>query len=225
MERKRTPIPIDVTFFQKEHEQGHNYSVRETFLKIYNSNHWNSEKSASGPGSDDVQTAEIQQVLPGLNNLLSVKTFLDLPCGDCNWMSHVDLGVDRYIGGDIIPDIITKNQSKFEDDTHHFQVLDIINDPLPDADLLLCRDCLVHLSNADIKKALDNIRVNNITYLLTTTFTDCKENADIITGDWRIINLERPPFSLPAPMLIINEHCTEGNGTYSDKSLGLWKLK
>ncbi len=225
MKRKRSPIPIDVTFFQKEHHKGNDYSVRGTFEKIYESNHWNSDKTVSGPGSDDVQTEEIRRTLPELVHQLSVKTFLDLPCGDFNWMSRVDLGVDQYIGGDIISEIINQNRSEFGDEMHHFQVLDITNDPLPDADLLLCRDCLVHLSNTDIHNALDNIRNCNITYLLTTTFTDCEENTNIVTGDWRIINLERPPFNLPEPMLMINEHCTEGNGTYSDKSLGLWKLK
>jgi hypothetical protein len=59
---------------------------------------------------------------------------------------------------------------------------------------------------------------------MTTTFTECEENVDIVTGDWRIINLQIPPFSLPEPVLILNEECTEGDGTYADKSLGLWKI-
>ena len=60
--------------------------------------------------------------------------------------------------------------------------------------------------------------------MLTTTFPDCDENIDIVTGDWRIINLERAPFNFPKPIKMINEKCTEGNGTYSDKSLGLWPI-
>ena len=70
-----------------------------------------------------------------------------------------------------------------------------------------------------------NIKKSGITYLLTTTFTQCHENVDIVTGDWRIINLEKPPFNFPPPVRIINEKCTEGNGTYADKCLGLWRIK
>jgi hypothetical protein len=51
------------------------------------------------------------------------------------------------------------------------------------------------------------------------------QNLDITTGDWRIINLEKAPFNLPEPIKIINEKCTEANGSYADKSLGLWKLQ
>ena len=44
-----------------------------------------------------------------------------------------------------------------------------------------------------------------------------------MTGDWRPLNLERPPFNLPAPALLLNEGCTEGGDTFADKSLGLWR--
>jgi hypothetical protein len=43
-------------------------------------------------------------------------------------------------------------------------------------------------------------------------------------GQFRPLNLEAPPMSLPAPMLMINEGCTEGDGKYQDKSLGLWRM-
>jgi hypothetical protein len=102
--------------------------------------------------------------------------------------------------------------------------MDLTAGPLPDADLLFCRDCMVHLSNDDVLKALGTIRRSGIRYLLATTFTECDTNEDIVTGDWRIINLEKAPFNLPPPLTIVNEHCTEGGGTYADKSLGLWRV-
>ena len=70
-----------------------------------------------------------------------------------------------------------------------------------------------------------NIKRSRILYLLTTTFPDCEENEDITTGDWRLLNLERPPFNLPPPIQLINEGCSESNGKYSDKSLGLWLIE
>ena len=102
--------------------------------------------------------------------------------------------------------------------------IDLIKDALPDADILHCRDCLVHLSYSDILEAIKNIKRSNISYLLTTTFSECEMNQDIVTGDWRIINLEKAPFNFPTPLKLINEKCTEGDGTYADKCLGLWKI-
>jgi hypothetical protein len=95
----------------------------------------------------------------------------------------------------------------------------------PAADLLLCRDCLVHLSFADIDKALRNIRRSSLAYLLTTTFPAESVNADIVTGDWRPLNLQAAPFNLPTPVELINEGCTEGDGAFADKSLGLWRIR
>lgn len=79
---------------------------------------------------------------------------------------------------------------------------------------MLCRDCLVHLSFVDIVRALNNIKRSGISYLLTTTFPDCDRNEDTVTGDWRVLNLERPPFSF-----------TEGGREFRDKSLGLWLVR
>ena len=108
---------------------------------------------------------------------------LDLPCGDFKWMNTINLQVTKYMGADIVLELIESNRQKYENKNRKFQVLDIIEDPLPQADLLLCRDCFVHLSNKNILKALANIRKCRIKYLLTSTFTACEENEDITSGD------------------------------------------
>jgi hypothetical protein len=66
---------------------------------------------------------------------------------------------------------------------------------------------------------------SGIPYLLTTTFPRGEANEDIVTGDWRVLDLERAPFHLPAPLRILNEGCTEGSGVFADKSLGLWRTE
>jgi hypothetical protein len=60
--------------------------------------------------------------------------------------------------------------------------------------------------------------------LLTTTFTSTRANHDIVTGDWRPIMLQQAPYGFPEPVALINEGCTEFDGRYPDKSLGLWRL-
>ena len=43
-------------------------------------------------------------------------------------------------------------------------------------------------------------------------------------GKWRTLNFNLPPFDFPEPMLVINEKCTEADGAFKDKSLGVWRL-
>jgi hypothetical protein len=81
------------------------------------------------------------------------------------------------------------------------------------------------LSYRDIAKAIANIQRSEIRYVLTTTFTAESGFQDIVTGDWRPINVETPPFSFPRPVELLREQCTEQNGAFADKALGLWRVR
>jgi hypothetical protein len=140
-------------------------------------------------------------------------------------MQHVELGVERYLGADIVREQVERNQEKYARADRTFLWLDATGDPLPRADLILSRDLLVHLSFGDIEAALKNFKRSGAEYLLTTTFPRTTQNREILTGDWRPINLQLPPFNFPGPQYLVNEHCTENGGRYADKSLGLWKLE
>ncbi len=198
--------------------------AEQVFIDIYHKNHWSSEVSRSGTGSELIQTATLVEKLPDIFQEYGIKTVLDLPCGDWNWMKYVDLQEVQYHGGDIVKEIIASNRQKYLSDQVRFSQMNILADQIPQADLILCRDCLVHFSYRDIARALDNIHRSRSTYLLTTTFPE-KSNTKIVTGAWRPINLAAPPFNLPAPLLEINENCTEGGNQYQDKTLALWELQ
>jgi len=137
-------------------------------------------------------------------------------------MNLTDLQIDRYVGVDIVPELIAQNQEKYTTQSRHFLNLDITSDQLPTVDLILCRDCLVHLSFNQIKEALQNFKKSGSTYLLTTTYPDLLQtNKNIITGDWRPLDLQKAPFNFPNPIKIANENCTSD---LKEKSLGLWKI-
>ena len=140
-------------------------------------------------------------------------------------MRNIPLENISYIGADIVGQIIQQNQDKYEKKNISFRKLDLIRDELPKTDVILCRDCIVHLSFDDALKALLNICRSKSTYLLTTTFTQRSMNTDIITGQWRTLNLQVSPFEFSSPLRVINEECTEWNGAFPDKSLGLWRIK
>jgi hypothetical protein len=202
-----------------------NTDTEKIFTDIFRRGKFGGKDSDSGPGSDLYQTRVIIKELPKLIRDLNISTILDIPCGDFLWMNSVNLdGVD-YIGADIVNDLIQNNREKYERKNVNFRHLNIIDDELPKVDLILCRDCLVHLSFKAIFLALDNIFCSKSEYLLATTFTSRKKNRNIFTGEWRTLNLEIPPFDFPEPLRIINEACTECEGAYSDKSLGLWRIE
>jgi hypothetical protein len=174
----------------------------------------------SGVGSDLEATRAVSVALPGVIESLSVRSMLDIPCGDFAWMRQVDIGAATYLGADIIRELILSHERLHGRNDRRFVVLDIVADDLPQADLIMCRDCLVHLSYRLIRKAVRNIRRSRSTYLLTTTFPE-HPNSDIVTGNWRPLNLCRPPFNFPAPIQLINEGHPP---PYGDKSLGLWQI-
>lgn len=199
-------------------------TTKDIFTDIYAHNKFGGKDSVSGPGSDTQQTRQVISELPKVFRDSNVRTLLDIPCGDFHWMKHVDLSGINYTGSDIVTALIRQNKQEYQRENLNFRRLDLIKDRLPKVDLLFCRDCFVHLSFTDIFLALRNICNTGSTYLLTTTFTSRSSNHDIATGGWRTLNLEAAPFMFPTPLRTINEGCTEGDGAYTDKSLGLWRV-
>ena len=156
---------------------------------------------------------------------LAAKYPIQLEVINGNQVSHVRLDLEEYIGGDIVPKLVEQNQRNFGNSKRRFLHLDITSDYLPQVDLILSRDCLVHFPFSEISAALKNFKSSQSTYLLTTTFTGPRPNLDIPMGEWRTLNLQMPPFNFHPPLRLINEKCTENNGTYADKCLGLWRLE
>lgn len=223
MPDRRNAVPFDTDYFGRRAAQGERLDPITTFRHAYHHNLWGDPESVSGPGSNRAQTARLRADLPALLRALGIARLLDVPCGDGGWMAEMDLGEVSYVGGDLLPELVEENRRRQVGPGRDFQVMDLTTSRLPAADLLLCRDCLVHLSVAEAARALTNIRRARITYLLTTTFPEEPTNLDIVTGDWRPLNLQRPPFSFPPPLQLLNEGCTEGGGRFADKSLGLWR--
>ena len=192
------------------------------FRHIYQQDMWG---GGSGGGSDLEQTQTLRAQLPALAQALHVHSVLDAPCGDYRWMSEVDWDLDSYVGVDIVPELIERNQAQYEAEGVTFVQADITRDRLPRADLVLVRDCFVHLSNRDIARALRTLEASGSTYLLTTTYPGAvRRNWNIASGWWRTLDLQRPPFNFPAPERIINEQTTHEFDKPS-KSLGLWRFE
>jgi hypothetical protein len=197
----------------------------ERFERIYATNLWSDAESRSGPGSGLDATRVLRTELPNALRQLDAHVLLDVPCGDFTWMEHVDLRGIEYIGGDIVPSIIEANRRNHAGELRRFVELDLTRDALPDADVLFCRDCLVHLSYANIFAVLANVARSNLRFILMTSFPGRDDNNDVVDGDWRPLDFQAPPFSFPEPLLTIVEECEEEGGSYTDKSLVAWRVE
>jgi hypothetical protein len=198
---------------------------KDVFTDLYKNNGWYGKESVSGPGSDYEQTKFLIPELDIMLKYLNIKSMLDVPCGDFNWMKNVDLSKISYHGGDIVEPLIKSNIKKYESKNVKFSVIDLVNDDLPTVDLIMVRDCLVHLPTSDVFKALKNIKNSKSKYFLTTNFlwNHQEVNKEIKVGEWRRINLQKTPYNFEYPHRIIIEGNIQSNDR--DKTMSLWYVK
>jgi SAM-dependent methyltransferase len=197
---------------------------RAVFGGIFRRNEWGHAESVSGPGSTRARGADFTPELVALLRRLETRTLLDAPCGDFNWIAEAADAVERYVGVDVVPELVERNLRDHAAGGRSFLLADISRDALPAADVVLCRDCLVHFSARDVWATLANFRRSGSRYLLTTTFVARGANADIRTGSWQPLNLQAAPFRFPPPLELVDERCTHTGGIFRDKRLGLWEL-
>jgi SAM-dependent methyltransferase len=194
---------------------------RDVFTRAYESDAWGSSESGSGTGSELRATADIRVSLPDLLSRLGATSLLDAPCGDWNWMRHVELPIEEYYGVDIVPGVIEANQAAFGGEHRHFAVADLTRDVLPKVDVILCRDCLVHVSFQDAGEILESFRRTGATWLLVNTYPEVEHNRNQFTGrHWRRLNLTLSPFAFPAPAELLPD-----GGDVDPSQLGLWRLR
>ncbi|HEX2386206.1 MAG TPA: class I SAM-dependent methyltransferase [Candidatus Binatia bacterium] len=188
------------------------------FSRIYRDDLWRDGESRSGWGSTLERTDDIRRELPPLLRRLGVKSLLDAPCGDWNWMREVDLAGVEYTGIDVVREIIAINRRRYGRPGKTFLSLDFTREPVPSADAILCRETLIHLSLADGLKVLENFKRSGARYLLISNYPAVRENTDVLTGHWRKLNMELAPFGLAPPIESIAERAVGG------LCLGVWRM-
>ncbi len=203
----------------------HHLLNQALFSYIYDENGWGCDESRSGQGSTLRRTRKIRQELPKLLTKLDAKILIDAACGDFNWMKEVDLSMlDLYIGLDVVPQAIEDNIKKYGSRKRLFFTVDLTAFPLPKVDVILCRDCIQHLTDENIFSLIRNIKKSNSTYVLFSNQPDVTRNKNftgkLVFQPLRISfrNLMKPPFNFSAPLISIEED-------FDDKTLCLWKVE
>src|ERR1700682_4518609 len=121
-------------------------TLSERFERIFKNNLWGGEESKSGVGSTLDATTKLRAGLLEMIEETKCKVLLDCPCGDFNWISEIAATVDRYIGIDVVSELIDKNNQCYRVDKILLFTRALTLVALRPADLIICRDCLVHLS-------------------------------------------------------------------------------
>ena len=224
--------PLGISFFSYTKFKKHNFFMRKrisfkkqnnfnVFENIYNNNYWKINYSKSGAGSEIDQYNFYITSLRNLLIKLKINTFLDVPCGDMSWMPHVikDLNI-KYIGGDIVKDLIKKNKIKFPN--FNFCYFDLTRSEFPKVPLIHIRDCLFHFSFLDIQKVIKNLKQSIIKYVLLTSHKSFMlKNFNIETGDFRYLDLEKKPFFFPKPKIRLKDYRLGQFPRY----VNLWSIK
>jgi hypothetical protein len=201
-------------------------NMQQKFTSIEEQDVWKYDQAARV-----ASTAKLRAQLLTFIDEADIESMVDFPSGRFSWQrellreADIRRGIDiKYIGADIVSSITKENQLRHG--MHAFHTLDLTSDPIPAADLLLVRDCLVHFTDDQIWSALRNIAGAPVRYVALTTFPT-REN--IARSDWsalnfwRALNLLAEPFSLPFPLWILVEHGV-GN-PYADKALCIWEIE
>ena len=172
-------------------------SRSDIFSRAYENASWGSQESGSGVGSELMATEAVRANLAPLLGWHNIGALLDAPCGDWNWMQHVDLSGIEYWGVDIVPAVVAANRKKYQRSNVSFLVADLTEDELPRSEAILCRDCLIHTSYQDISAILANFKRTGATWLLLNTYPDVSKNRNQFTGrSWRRLTLScRPSIS------------------------------
>ncbi len=183
-------------------------SAAEIFETIYRKKLWGGRLAAgfhSGSGSrnDAVVAPYVKAVRQFLSNFDRL-TVVDVGCGDFHVGSQLLDVAGHFTGCDIVHGVIEQNRRKYP--SVDFRVLDAIEEPLPGGDVVLIRQVLQHLSNAQVGAILP--KVCNYRYAIITEHIPGHQgfvaNLDKPTGaDHRArfgsgLVLTEPPFNLKA---------------------------
>jgi SAM-dependent methyltransferase len=172
--------------------------AREAFGRIYATDEWD---GGSGQGSRVDATERYRTVLEMIVGAVDVRSVVDVGCGDWEFSQLVDWSGVSYLGLDVVPDVIDRNRSRFGGRQVEFELRDVVNEPFPASDLLICKDVLQHWPIDAIRHFLETTRRAHRYVLLTNDIRSvhCPTedlNSDIPVGGWRTIDLELSPFGV-----------------------------
>ena len=187
---------------------------KKIFTSIYKSKHWahsnnisNEIVSVSGPGSNLNKGTFVKiNFFKKIIKDLKIKSILDMACGDFLWMNKIIEHTNiKYLGIDIVEELIKENNEKFNARNIKFKCCDIINFRTQKKfDLIIIKDLLIHLKNSDILNIIHNLKKMDFKYVALSSST-IKQNKNVIIGQHRQVNLLIEPYNLNQPTFFFKD--------------------
>ncbi|MBS0619841.1 MAG: class I SAM-dependent methyltransferase [Verrucomicrobia bacterium] len=175
--------------------------AEKAFSDIYIQGIWGKNaqgEGTSGPGSWVHHAQFFINYVENFLNSHSIQSIVDLGCGDWVLGRAINWGDRNYLGLDIIPWLIAKNQALYASERVQFKQLDVLIDPLPDGDLLICKDMLMHLPHEYVLRTL--AKSKKFKYCIFVNDINPQGGAvpvpDTLVGRYRFLDLTLPPFYL-----------------------------
>ncbi len=171
------------------------------FDAIYDEESWG---NGSGPGSHPNWTIEYRSFLEKFIRMNNVRSIVDVGCGDWQFSRFLNLDGISYHGFDVVERLIDANTKRHGSKSIRFDVMPEDPAQLPQADLLLMKDVLQHLPDADIFRFRDTVFQRYRFALLTNSFEkiDAYRNVDLSRpGEFRCLDLTAAPYDMPGAYL------------------------
>ncbi|UIJ44829.1 class I SAM-dependent methyltransferase [Sphingomonas cannabina] len=203
------------------------------FSEIYEKNLWGRDTASfySGPGSRGAAADAYVELVIRYVRDNNIRRIVDLGCGDMVIGSQIARACEHYTGIDVVEDLIAAHQKKLGSEKMRFACLDIARDPLPAGDLCLVRQVFQHLSNAQIKAALDRMLPNFANIIVTEHFPAPAEfkrpNVDMVAAaSTRVllgsaVVLDECPFGVPCQEILTCPAASAESGHEDVHSRGL----
>jgi hypothetical protein len=207
--------------------------VAEAFDYIYLHGYWAlGTPMHSGSGSYGAWAEQFVRVAKDLIRRHHIRSITDIGCGDFNVGRQLCDSVEKYNALDISTRIIELDRARFAGLANvTFQQANACTDALPKADLVIVRQVLQHLTNAQIEQILANIERTGFSFAVIAEHWPHpgqmqKPNADLEShgGDIRLkyrsgVLIDRPPFSRPA------QHVVSLPGDNGQLAIYFWNLR
>lgn len=178
--------------------------LAERFDLVCHDNPWGSGETVSGPGSERASgcVLHVTRLLDPWIDALGVRSMADIGCGDLNWQADY---LSRrpeldYTGYDVSPAVLALNRQRHP--SIKTLALDISRAAPGPCDLILCKDVLNLLEEADVHRALANLVRSDARWLLITSNGGAGNGQALPRHPHasRHLDLQAPPYDLPPPL-------------------------
>jgi SAM-dependent methyltransferase len=192
--------------------------MKAVFDEIYALNIW---EYGSGEGSLPEHTRGYRRFLERFILEMQIKSVVDYGCGDWQFSRLIDWGGVRYLGLDIVDSLIEHHNKIYRKDNITFELLPETPGQLPDAELIILKDVLQHWSHESIRSFMP--KITRYKFALITNCVNPNgptDNRDIVDGDFRPLDLTRPPFTYEMAKVF---EFTNRRGVFGFRQQPRWK--